>query len=140
MGPVNKAYAALVAAGELKPDADQARAVQALDRFAHGLASSSNGFLNGLRASIGNLFAVAEQYPDLKTNETFMQLQTRITGLENAIADRREFYNESATINNVRIQQFPDNILAGVFSFPAAPMLHFARSEITDVDVSTLFK
>ena len=53
MGPVGKAYAALVAAGELKADADQERAVEALDRFAHGLADSSNGFLNGLFASVG---------------------------------------------------------------------------------------
>src|SRR5437868_8718731 len=59
----------------------------------------------GLRASVGSLFALAEQYPDLKTNQTFQQLQARITGLENAIADRREFYNESANINNVRIEQ-----------------------------------
>src|SRR6476660_5195160 len=44
---------------------------------------------SGLRASVGNLFAVAEQYPDLKTNQTFLQLQGRISGLENAIADRR---------------------------------------------------
>src|SRR5258706_4444774 len=55
---------------------------------------------SGLRASVGNLFAVAEQYPDLKTNQTFQQLQGRISGLENAIADRREFSNESANIYN----------------------------------------
>ena len=53
MGPVGKAYAALVAAGELKPDPDQAKAVEALDRLARELATSSNGFLNGLFASIG---------------------------------------------------------------------------------------
>ena len=50
---VGRAYAALVAAGELKPDPDQAKAAEALDRFARGLADSSNGFLNGLFASIG---------------------------------------------------------------------------------------
>ena len=47
----------------------------------------------GLRATLGHLFAVAEAYPDLKTDQTFQQLQTRISALENAIADRREFYN-----------------------------------------------
>jgi len=57
----------------------------------------------GMRAALGNLFALAESYPDLKANQTFQQLQTRISALENAIADRREFYNESVNINNVRI-------------------------------------
>ena len=94
----------------------------------------------GLRASVGNLFAVAEQYPDLKTNQTFLQLQSRITGLENAIADRREFYNESANINNVRVEQFPDAIIAGMFNFKAAPQLQFDTVEKTDVDVKELFK
>jgi LemA protein len=94
----------------------------------------------GLRASVGNLFALAEQYPDLKTNQTFQQLQARITGLENAIADRREFYNESANINNVRIEQFPDAIVAGMFAFKPAQLLEFGDAEKTDVDVKELFK
>jgi len=93
-----------------------------------------------LRASIGSLFAVAEQYPDLKTNQTFLQLQSRISGLENAIADRREFYNESVNINNVRIEQFPDTIIAGMFSFRPAQLLEFDGAEKTDVDVKELFK
>jgi LemA protein len=94
----------------------------------------------GLRASVGSLFALAEQYPDLKTNQTFLQLQGRITGLENAIADRREFYNESANINNVRVEQFPDAIIAGMFNFKQAQLLEFDAAEKTDVDVKELFK
>ncbi len=94
----------------------------------------------GLRASVGSLFALAEQYPDLKTNQTFLQLQSRITGLENAIADRREFYNESANINNVRVEQFPDAIVAGMFNFKQAQLLEFDAAEKTDVDVKELFK
>src|SRR5688572_20453002 len=80
-----------------------------------------------LRATLGNLFALAEAYPDLKTNQTFQQLQTRISGLENAIADRREFYNESVNINNVRIEQFPDSIVAGTFNFKPAQLLEFSE-------------
>jgi LemA protein len=102
-----------------------------------GALGSAEG---ALRASVGNLFALAEQYPDLKTNQTFLQLQSRISGLENAIADRREFYNESANINNVRIEQFPDTIIAGMFSFKAAQLLQFDTAEKTDVDVKELFK
>ena len=94
----------------------------------------------GLRSSVGNLFAVAEQYPDLKSNQTFLQLQSRISGLENAIADRREFYNESANINNVRVEQFPDALIAGMFSFKEAHLLEFDAAEKSDADVKALFK
>lgn len=94
---------------------------------------------NKLRMGLGSLFAVAEAYPELKANEHFMQLQMRITGLENAIADRRELYNDAVNINNVRIEQFPDSLIAGMFNFPEKPLLEFSASEKTDVDVKTLF-
>ena len=70
-----------------------------------------------------NVFAVAEAYPDLKANESFQHLQSRITGLENSIADRMEFYNESVNNNNVRIEQFPDTIIARWFGFGQAELL-----------------
>jgi LemA protein len=92
-----------------------------------------------LRSSLGNLFAVAEAYPDLKTNENFMQLQNRISQLENAIADRRELYNEAVNINNVRIEQFPDTLVAKLGSFPEAKLLEFASAEKADVDMKALF-
>lgn len=92
-----------------------------------------------LRSSLGTLFAVAEAYPDLKTNENFMQLQTRISQLENAIADRRELYNEAVNINNVRIEQFPDTIVAKFGNFPEAKLLEFSSPEKTDVDMKALF-
>ena len=93
-----------------------------------------------LRGALGNLFALAEAYPDLKTNQTFQQLQSRISSLENAIADRREFYHESVNVNNVRIEQFPDSIVAGTFNFKAAQLLEFQAEEKADVDVGKLFK
>ena len=92
-----------------------------------------------LRAGLGSLFAVAEAYPELKSNEQFVHLQARISNLESAIADRREFYNESVNINNVRVEQFPDNVVAGMFSFKAARLLEFASVEKADVDVRALF-
>ena len=92
-----------------------------------------------LRASVGSLFALAEAYPDLKTNQTFQQLQARISGLENAIADRREFYNESVNVNNVRIEQFPDALIASTFNFKPAQLLEFRADEKADVDVKQLF-
>jgi LemA protein len=93
-----------------------------------------------LRGALGHLFALAEAYPDLKTNQTFQQLQSRISSLENAIADRREFYNESVNVNNVRIEQFPDSIVAGTFNFKSAQLLEFQAEEKADVDVGKLFK
>lgn len=92
-----------------------------------------------LRMGLGNLFALAEAYPDLKANESFQHLQGRISGLENAIADRREFYNESVNNNNVRIEQFPDVIIARNLGFGAKDLLEFSEEETKDVDVKELF-
>ena len=92
-----------------------------------------------LRMGLGQIFAVAEAYPELKANEHFMQLQTRITALENGIADRREWYNESVNVHNVRIEQFPDLFIARLFQFVAQPLLQFATSEKADVDMKALF-
>jgi LemA protein len=92
-----------------------------------------------LRSGLGQLFALAESYPELKANEQFLHLQSRISGLENAIADRREFYNDSVNINNVRIEQFPDLFIAKIFSFKAYDLLKFATEELKDVDVNQRF-
>ena len=92
-----------------------------------------------LRLGLGNLFALAEDYPDLKANENFKHLQQRISGLEESIADRREFYNESVNVNNVRIEQFPDVIVARFFNFTERDLLVFSEEETRDVDVKALF-
>lgn len=92
-----------------------------------------------LRLGLGNLFAVAEAYPELRTSEKFQHLQTRITGLENAIADRRVFYNDSVTINNVRIEQFPEVLLARPFNFGPQRLLEFSEEETRDVNMRELF-
>ena len=92
-----------------------------------------------LRRGLGQIFAVAEAYPELRTNQNFMQLQNRISELENAIADRREFYNDSVNINNVRIEQFPDMVVARLFGFGEKKLLEFSETEKRDVDMKTLF-
>jgi LemA protein len=93
-----------------------------------------------LRSGLGQLFALAENYPDLKANEQFLHLQSRISGLESAIADRREFYNESVNINNVAIEQFPGLLVARMFNFKAFELLKFAAEELKDVDIAQRFK
>ena len=95
---------------------------------------------NALRAGLGSLFATVEAYPDLKANETLLRLMARITGLENAIADRREYYNEAANYNNVRIEVFPDVVVARLFAFRHAELLEFSAEETADVDVKALFR
>ena len=92
-----------------------------------------------LRLGLGKLFAVAEAYPELRANENFMQLQQRITTLENGIADRRELYNDAVNINNVRIDQFPDALIAHIFHFEEKPLLEFSTAEKTDVNLKQLF-
>jgi LemA protein len=119
------------------------RVVEARSRVFAASQSQNVGALGpaetALRASLGNLFAVAEAYPELKTNEQFLNLQTRISALENAIADRREFYNESVNLNNVRIEQFPNVIIAGMFGFTPRQLLEFSDAEKADVNVKQLF-
>ena len=92
-----------------------------------------------LRMGLGQLFALVEDYPDLKANENFQHLQSRISTLENTIADRREFYNESVNINNIGIEQFPDVIVASMFGFGARELLEFDGVDIADVNMKQLF-
>ncbi len=92
-----------------------------------------------LRAGLRSLFATVEAYPELKTNEQFQYLIARISELENSIADRREFYNETVNLNNVRIEQFPDVIIARFFNFEAAQTLEFTAEDRRDTDLSSLF-
>ena len=93
-----------------------------------------------LRGGLGRLFALAERYPDLKANESFQHLQGRITDLENGIADRREMYNDAVNINNIRIEQFPDVMIARFFNFKDFDLLEFSDQEIADVDIKSLFE
>ncbi len=93
-----------------------------------------------LRAGLGKIFAVAEAYPELKADENFMQLQNRISSLENGIADRREFYNDAVNINNVQIEVFPASIIARIFGFEDKPLLEFSSAEKSDVDIKQLFE
>ncbi len=84
---------------------------------------------NDLAGALKTLFAVAENYPDLKANENFMQLQNRISYLESQIADRREFYNESVTIYNVRIQQIPYVFIANTLKYEQKEMYKVPTGE-----------
>jgi LemA protein len=89
-----------------------------------------------LTRALGQFFAVAEGYPDLKANQSFLQLQGRISELENHIADRREFYNDTVTIYNTRLQQVPDKFVADWFHFTPADVFRVAESDRQDVEIA----
>ena len=92
-----------------------------------------------LRSGLANLYAVAERYPELKADTVFRNLAARISALETAIADRREIYNDAANAQNVRIETFPDAIVANMFSFAPVRLLKFDASQTADVDVGLAF-
>ena len=92
-----------------------------------------------LRSGLSGLYAVAENYPQLKASEPFRHLQERISALETAIADRREIYNDAVNAQNVRLETFPDVLIARLFHFLPAAMLKFSASETSDVDLKPVF-
>ncbi len=119
------------------------KVIQARAQVAQARESRDVGALGSaetaLRSGLGSLFALAESYPDLKANEQFAHLQSRISGLENAIADRREFYNESVNINNTSVEQFPELLIARGFGFKPFELLRFDAEELKDVDLGQAF-
>lgn len=92
-----------------------------------------------LRGSLAGIMATVEAYPELKANEQFQFLLQRISVLENSISDRRELYNDAVNLNNVRIEQFPDILIARLFAFQEAPLLRFSEAETRDHDMKSLF-
>ncbi|OPZ92864.1 MAG: LemA family protein [candidate division TA06 bacterium ADurb.Bin417] len=82
-----------------------------------------------LAGALKTLFAVSENYPQLKANENFEQLRQRISGLENEIADRREFYNESANLYNIKIAQIPDVLVARMMGCKPIPLFETAPEQ-----------
>ena len=72
---------------------------------------------NMLTQTLLSLFAVAEAYPDLKANQNFLALQEELTGTEGRIAFSRQFYNERVVVYDNALEQFPSNLIAGMFNF-----------------------
>lgn len=92
-----------------------------------------------MEQALGNLFAVAEDYPDLKANQNFKQLQNRISTLEEQIADRREFYNDSVNTYNIRINQIPYMFLANLMGYEEKELFEATEEERSNVDVGSRF-
>jgi LemA protein len=90
---------------------------------------------NMLTKALGGIFAVAEAYPDLKANQGFLQLQTRISEIEDQIADRREFYNDTVATFNTRLGQIPDKWVAGWLAFTPAELFRATAEDREDVEI-----
>ena len=86
--------------------------------------------------SLKTIFSVAENYPTLKADENFLKLQNRITALENVLADRREFYNDSVNIYNIRIHSIPDLIVARTMKCIDKPLFKASEEDNAVVQVS----
>lgn len=91
---------------------------------------------NMLTDTLRSLFMVVERYPDLKADSAFLSLSHRISELEDMIADRREYYNDSVTIYNIRIEQFPDVLVARLLNFSGRPLWQIDVAHREDVAVS----
>ena len=91
---------------------------------------------NQITRALGKLFAVAEQYPDLKANQEFLNVQRRISALEDTIADRREFYNDCINVYNIRIEQIPAVWVAQQTGYRARPLLTVAPPDRQDVQLA----
>ena len=99
-----------------------------------GETAEANSQLEG---ALRKLFALAEGYPDLKADSSFQHLQSRISEIEDQIADRREFYNHAVNVFNVRIEQIPDLFIARMLSY--TPREYFKASEAERQDVQIQF-
>lgn len=114
----------------LRNQADAARA--------NGDAASLGGRETALAAALTGLVARAEAYPELKAAEQFDQLTARLSQLYDALSDRRELYNDAATLNNQRRQQFPSNLLAGLFGFAPRALIEIEAAERANPDLKSL--
>lgn len=92
---------------------------------------------NALEGTLKSLFAVAEQYPDLKANQNFMQLQEELTSTEDRVAYSRQFFNDSVQKLNTKIQSFPSMLFAGAAK--ATPREYFEADEVDRSAVQVQF-
>jgi len=111
---ITKARAAVMSAGNLKDKANAS---------------------NKLTSTLKSLFAVAENYPDLKANQNFLQLQEELTGTENKISYARQHYNDIVMMFNNRIQTFPNNAASGMLGFSKRDMFEAPAGEKEPVRV-----
>jgi len=90
---------------------------------------------NMLSGTLKSLFAVSENYPDLKSNENFLELQRELSDTENKIQSSRRFYNGNVRDFNTKIQSFPNNMIAGILNFSIRDFFEAEEEEKRNVEV-----
>lgn len=106
----------------------QAQQRAAADPTAPGAIASLVGAETALTGALGRLFALAENYPDLKANQNMMQLSEELTSTENRIAFARQAYNDAVMTYNTKREIFPNNIFAGMFGFQPAQLFEVTNA------------
>lgn len=94
-----------------------------------GTISEKAELNNQLSSALKTIMAVSENYPDLKANQGFINLQNELQNTEDKISFSRQFYNDSATMYNTKLEMFPSNIIAGMFNFSAEPLFEAESDE-----------
>ena len=96
---------------------------------------------NQISDALKSVFALSEAYPELRSNENFLNLQVRISNLESEISDRRELYNESVNNYNIRIQSIPDVVIANAMGLDQEEMfqVHELKKKDIDIDLDNLY-
>ena len=92
-----------------------------------------------MSGALSRLLVTVEQYPDLKANQNYLELQSQLEGCENAIANARREFNEMARDYNTTVRRFPGNIIAGMFGFDKKPYLEASEGADKAPDVKDLF-
>ncbi|MDI3473695.1 MAG: LemA protein [Candidatus Woesearchaeota archaeon] len=90
---------------------------------------------NMLESTLKSLFAVSENYPDLKANQNFLKLQEELTSTENKISYARQHYNDMVMFFNNKIEQFPSNMIASLFNFKKKELFEVEEAEKEPVKV-----
>jgi LemA protein len=118
----------------------RASAMQTMQTAASGVAAQAQAETQ-LGRALGNLFAVAENYPDLKSSQNFLALQQQLAETEDRIAAGRRFYNNNVRALNTRVEAFPSSVVAGMFGFTKADYFEVddpAERAPVAVDFSTI--
>ncbi len=95
---------------------------------------------NELSGALSRLLVTVEQYPDLKANENYLNLQSQLEGCENSIANARREWQEAVQVYNTAVRRFPGNIIAGMFGFEKSPYFEASEAAQNAPDVKELFE
>ena len=120
---------AVIQARNQAQTASKAAAARPEDGAAIGALAAAEGVLTG---AMGRFFALSEAYPDLKANETMQNLMEELSSTENKVAFSRQHFNDAVTDYNNKREQFPNNVIGGMFNFAAGELLEIEDQAVRE--------